>query len=343
MDASHGHVPGHATGFRWDDYVAWLVEAHGSLAAVAERLAAHRAWSDDRATIERGLRRLRARADREGGTWGDRCLQVFGLPGALRARAAPVARRVPLALHRPPRPRLRRPPPRVGHGPRRRLRRGPDVARAGPRELRAPLGAQRPRRPAPPQRPRGVAAGAPRGPRRARPHRGLRREPRGPARVDALLDEADEHLAAVTDVAARQCLRARLVDQHAWQWNKGRRGEGPDHAKAEALYLTLDDDGAPPFARCRRASGLAYSAWQAGRGEEAVALARAACEHAGDGGHLRLRAMALQMLARVGHGAEAGARRSRGRRPSRRSSTTRRCGCGSRAGGRGVSRRAPRV
>jgi hypothetical protein len=79
----------------------------------------------------------------------------------------------------------------------------------------------------------------------------------------------------------------------------------PDPERAEGLYRALDDEGAPPFARCRRASGLAYSAWRLGRAEEAVALARAACEHAGDGGHLRLRAMALQMLARVGHGAEA--------------------------------------
>jgi hypothetical protein len=305
-DAPHGHVPGHATGFRWDDYVAWLVEVHGSLAAVAERLAAHRAWSDDRATIERGLRRLRTRADREGGTWGDRCLQVFGLPGALRARlrwlgayhsrftdlpvpvcedllrvwdTAPVVDSAEaqtwLALAhascalRSARPDLAAP----------QLRKARAASRQAPPDARAELALTE-------------AYAASRD---------------DPARVDALLDEAEAQLADVTDDAARQCLRARLIDQHAWQWNKGRRGTAPDFARAEALYVTLDDDGAPPFARCRRANGLAYGAWKRGRGEEAVGYARAACEHAGDGGHLRLRAMSLQMLARVGGGAEAAA------------------------------------
>lgn len=304
MDASHGHVPGHATGFRWDDYVAWLVEAHGSLAAVAERLAAHRAWSDDRATIERGLRRLRTRADREGGTWGDRCLQVFGLPGALRARLQWLG-----AYHS----RFTDLPVPVCEDLLRVWDTAPVVdsaeaqtwlalahASCALRSARNDLAAPQLRK---------ARAASRQAPPEARVELALTEAYAAsrddPARVDAQLDEADEHLAAVTDVAARQCLRARLVDQHAWQWNKGRRGEGPDHAKAEALYLTLDDDGAPPFARCRRASGLAYGAWKAGRGEEAVALARSACEHAGDGGHLRLRAMALQMLARVGGGAEA--------------------------------------
>ncbi|MFO0646597.1 MAG: hypothetical protein U0326_10195, partial [Polyangiales bacterium] len=125
-------------------------------------------------------------------------------------------------------------------------------------------------------------------------------------RVDALLTEAGALLDHVTELDDRACLHARWIDQEAWQWNKGRRGPA-DARAAEALYLSLADEGAPPFARCRRASGLAYCAWRLGRGDEAIAHARAAIDHAGDGGHLRLRAMSLQMLARVGHGDEAAA------------------------------------
>ncbi|HEU4537518.1 MAG TPA: hypothetical protein VFS00_25540, partial [Polyangiaceae bacterium] len=43
----------------------------------------------------------------------------------------------------------------------------------------------------------------------------------------------------------------------------------------------------------------AFAAWKQGRRDEGAALAREACERAGDGGHLRLRAMALTMLARI--------------------------------------------
>ncbi len=302
-DEGHGHDPGHAAGLRWDEYVAWLVAAHGSLAAVAERLAAHRAWADDRASIERALRRLRTRGDLPGGAWGDRCLQVFGLPGAVRHRLqwlgayhsrftdlpVPVCEDLLRVWDVAP---LRESPEaqawlglahascalrsaRAGAAEP-HLRRAHAVARQAPPEARAELALVD----------AFIASRA------------------APDRVEALLDGAAAHVAAVADVAERRCLLARLADQHAWQWNKGRRGP-PDAAQAEALYVALDDAGAPPFARCRRASGLAYCAWKLGRGDDAVALARAAVEHAGDGGHLRLRAMSLQMLARVGAGDEA--------------------------------------
>src|SRR6185295_2309897 len=62
--------------------------------------------------------------------------------------------------------------------------------------------------------------------------------------------------------------------------------------------------GAPSFALCRRANGLAYARWKQGHRDEGAALAREACRHAGDGGHLRLRAMALSMLGRIVGGAE---------------------------------------
>ena len=54
MSAGPGQEPGH--GFSWGDYVEWLVESHGSLAAVAERLSALRAYQEDAGSIERALR-----------------------------------------------------------------------------------------------------------------------------------------------------------------------------------------------------------------------------------------------------------------------------------------------
>ena len=64
-----GHEPGQGgdAGFSWDDYVAWLVSLHGSLAGAAERLSALRGYKEDVGTIERALRRLRARGQRDGG------------------------------------------------------------------------------------------------------------------------------------------------------------------------------------------------------------------------------------------------------------------------------------
>src|SRR5688500_5887809 len=84
MAGGPGHDPGQ--GFSWADYVDWLVETHGTLAAVAERLSALRAYKEDAASIERALRRLRARGQKEGGSWGTRVLAAIGLPGAAEAR-----------------------------------------------------------------------------------------------------------------------------------------------------------------------------------------------------------------------------------------------------------------
>jgi hypothetical protein len=97
----------------------------------------------------------------------------------------------------------------------------------------------------------------------------------------------------------RACLHARWIDQLAYERNQPRDGKSPDPAGAEALYRTIPVAGAPSFALCRRANGLAYARWKQGHRDEGAALAREACRHAGDGGHLRLRAMSLQMLGRI--------------------------------------------
>src|SRR4029079_3318926 len=109
----------------------------------------------------------------------------------------------------------------------------------------------------------------------------------------------------------RACLYARWIDQRAYERNKSRDGRPPDHAGAEALYRSIPTDEAPAFALCRRANGLAYARWKLGYPDEGAALAREACVTAGEGGHLRLRAMALTMLARIVSGEEGAAARER--------------------------------
>src|SRR5205814_1922773 len=124
-----------------------------------------------------------------------------------------------------------------------------------------------------------------------------------PSDVPRLLDLAADALATPLEEVERACLLARLVDQRAYELNRGREGRPRDHAKAEALLGALPQEG-PPFALCRRANGLAYARWKQGDAVGAAAFAREACRHAGDGGHVRMRAMALAMLARIVGGEE---------------------------------------
>src|SRR5205085_8925180 len=90
-------------------------------------------------------------------------------------------------------------------------------------------------------------------------------------------------------------------DQRAYQMLHPRDGGTADLAAAAALYAAIGDEGAEavPFVAFRRAFGMAYCRWKSGAPDEGAALARAAAEHAADGGHLRLRVMALNLLAHI--------------------------------------------
>jgi hypothetical protein len=86
-----GQIPGQGPddaaepGLSWAELLALLVESYGTLTAVAWRLIEH-ADGDDVASVERALRRLRGRGQREGGVWGQRVLRVFGVPASVEAR-----------------------------------------------------------------------------------------------------------------------------------------------------------------------------------------------------------------------------------------------------------------
>lgn len=122
--------------------------------------------------------------------------------------------------------------------------------------------------------------------------------------VGAMLDDAaqdDETL----------CYRARWVGQRAFQHTRGNaQGRFED---AYAWFAALPEDAGVPFVSYRRNAGMAYQSWKLGRTDEAVALALRAADHAGDGGFVRFRVMAYNLLARMHQGSDATHWRARAR------------------------------
>ena len=91
----------------------------------------------------------------------------------------------------------------------------------------------------------------------------------------------------------------------------------PDLPGARALFERIADDPAIPFVCFRRANGLAYCAWKLGDAEAGIELAQRAAEHAGDGGLVRFRVMALALLVRMLPEPQASAVRERAERLAR--------------------------
>jgi len=138
-----------------------------------------------------------------------------------------------------------------------------------------------------------------------------------PETVHVLLATVTPLLSRVSSGDDRACLLARYIDQQAYSLGT-KDGGKEDGAAREAMYRKIPVENAPPFALCRRANGLAYALWKQGKKDEAAAHAREAATHAGDGGHVRMRAMALAMLARILRGEEADRASLRAKEISRR-------------------------
>lgn len=279
-------------GFTWNDYLQTLVESEGTLTRVAERLAAQRGFDDDVGSIERALRRLRTRGLQPGGKWGARLLALFGLPESVETRLRWMAAYhsrftdLPVGVCEDL-VRLWDHPPTTDQ---RASRAWLSLARASialrkndHAEARLHLDALGKEETLP------IEARI-----EALLVRAFLASKAEPSAVRALLDGVEPLLSEVTRPDERACLRARFVDQRAYALN--RRAE---YAGAEALYRALPEADAPPFVLCRRANGLAYARWKQGHVDEAAALSREAARHAGDGGHVRLRVMALAMHARI--------------------------------------------
>jgi hypothetical protein len=110
--------------------------------------------------------------------------------------------------------------------------------------------------------------------------------------LDATLRAAD------LSVVDAQCYRARLQYQRAVMCTRPADGDAPDLAQARAHYDAIPESTIP-FVSFRRSVGLAYCAWKRGELDEATRLARRAVDDAGDGGLIRMRVAALNMLSRV--------------------------------------------
>lgn len=286
-------------------YLDGLVAEHGSLAAVSERLAATHAWREDVESITRALRRLRQRGSLPGGKWGDRLLRTFGLPASVDARLRFMGSYhsrfvdLPVSLCTDLVQLWDRPPTSESRAGRLWL----SLARAtlalrarASEEAAAHL-----------QTARAIAAGDPAAQIEVALGESVIDSKTRPAVAAAALAEVPALLDQVSGDDG-DCLRARYVGQVSHALN-----HAGDIDRAEALHVALPD--APtthPFARSRRANGIAYGRFRHGDGAAALHHARLAARYAGDAGHVRLRAMALLMVARVAPGtAEAEEARAR--------------------------------
>lgn len=91
---------------------------------------------------------------------------------------------------------------------------------------------------------------------------------------------------------------ARHEALRAARFTKPPAGEAPDLERARAHYLAIPESTIP-FVAFRRCLGLAYCAWQLGDVAEATQLVQRAIDEAGDGGLVRMRVMALNMLSQI--------------------------------------------
>ena len=306
--APPGHPAGQAmtgqAGYSWAELIANLVEAHGTLAAVAAHLAESRAFAEDVESAERGLRRLRSRSG-DGGVWGARVLRCFGLPSAVtdrlrwmgqyHRRFTDLPASLCIELLRPwDRPpinqsnariwlvlahlnlvlRRRDDPTALLVVARQLARQASPVAQAEWGLLQAFVDSRYDRHAA-----------------------------------DALLKTTEHVISQVTGPHDRACLFSRWIDQVAYPLNR-QTDRPPDHKAALALYSRIPEDG-PPFARCRRENGLGWTTLKLGDRIAARHHAQASVEAAGDAGSLRMRAMALNLLAKTSDGPAAQNARSR--------------------------------
>jgi hypothetical protein len=290
------------SGWGWREYLAALVEAHGTLTAVAWKLIERGEGPDDVASVERALRRLRERGGREGGLWGQRVLRRFGVPRAIEDRLRWMGlyhspfNDLPIALCEDQLRLWDQPPVSVSRA---RVwlelaaaslalrKRAFDDARIKLAAAAKTLSLPDPQATSPADARVEIAL--------ARAY--LESRSGTPDQVPGYLQQAEHALDAAggaVTTSDRACFQARLVDQQAFRCN-----QAGDYAAALALYRTLPAADVHPFASYRREAGLAFGCLQLGDRLQARQHALAACEHAGDGGYTRLRVMALLMLARV--------------------------------------------
>jgi hypothetical protein len=304
------------SGCSWERYIETLSVVHGGKRALVDLLL-HRGKGtvdlpQDPFTIERGLRRLATRGHASGGKYGRWLLRFFGVPEPLSLLARWMGQYhsrfsdLPLELRASQLNLWDRPPMcessvaawiHLGLASIAMRRRDRDEAEA--RLARAA---------------RGAPAAGPAALVEMELLRARLLTDRGGVGADDALDRAAASLDAISDRDEVECYAARLADQRAYRLLHP-RGERPvDVVAAQAIYAAIEANSSQPFVRFRRDHGLAYCAYKLGDHGLARQHAHGAIDHAGDGGLLRCRVMALDLLAHVVGGAEATVLRSRAER-----------------------------
>jgi hypothetical protein len=305
MTSRSGQKSGQA-GFGWAEYLDELVREHGSLTAVALKVALASRDGADASTVERGLRRLR-KLTGEGGAYGRSVLKRFGLPRTIVKRARWMGlyhsrfADLPISFCLDQLRLWDRPP--VAESPARAyLALGFAHCAIRRRDLedakRSLEMAERASRADPVALCEGFLARA-----------YVAANERDVAGAKELLARARELARGADTADEAPSFRARTYDQLAYLVL---RSEAPDLKAASKLYESIDAIG-PAFALCKRSNGLGYVAWRAGDRAAAAAHARIAVTTAGDAGLLRQRAISLSLLARVADAEEAKSAAARAR------------------------------
>jgi hypothetical protein len=285
----------------WGQYIEQLIAERGGLAELARCLAevAPAGLPDDPQTIERGIRRLRGRGHLPGEKYGRLLIRCMGIPSPIAAQARELGQYhsrlsdLPVPTRRDQLRLWDRPP--VSESPLAAwihiglaslAHRSLDAAVIDRRLVLARLVVR--------------AAGPDAGLELALMEARLLSDRKLREEATARLDAAEALLgdtALTADDAA--CYFARLQDQRAYLAGRAWAKDRSVLADALALYQSIPLEGAPPFAAFRRAHGEGWCMWRLGQPEEGLRHARLAEQHAGDGGLIRMRIMALTLQGHI--------------------------------------------
>ncbi|WP_117208357.1 tetratricopeptide repeat protein [Allorhizocola rhizosphaerae] len=278
-------------GCTWGRYVQRLADEHGGWTALTHLLMRRAGPSaglpEDPGSVERGLRRLRSRGNAPGGQYGQWLLEHFGVPRPLDETARWMGQYhsrfsdLPLSMCEAQLRLWDRPP--ISESP----------AACWIRLGLASIAMRR-----------GDIDTA-----RLRLHDVGELPPAARIEADLLharlgdreaLSRARAQIAVLPRDTDRDCYHARWADQRAYQLARDAR-----YAAGARFYRSIDPDSPAAFALFRRHHGLAYCHWKLGDPDRAAEHAEAALDHAGDAGLLRLRVMALRLLAHIRPGEAA--------------------------------------
>lgn len=314
-----GHETGHASGrergaapgpdvappvgFDWNGYVLAFVEEHGGWTALCDELARRAAGAEefplDPQVIEKGVRRLAKRGHKTGGQYGRWMIRYLGIPSSLAHWAAWMGQLhsrfsdLPSSLRWEQLSLWDRPPVtesrlaawiHVGMASvLLRMRADDDAER---RLSMAERGAAQ----------AGLACKLEVSLLRAK----LCTDAGDRATAEALFDQVEEALPSDELTADdRRCYHARLLGQRAYHLTRPLPGAAADLRGALALFERIDDEPFLPFVAFRKCNGLAYCHWKLGDVAAGRRFALLAEQHAGDGGFVRFRIMALNLLGRM--------------------------------------------